>query len=40
MEKFSSDRSIIDYSEKIWGIKPCIVPQPVRDSTPSGAVSI
>lgn len=40
MEKFSSDRSIIDYSEKIWGIKPCIVPSPVRDTTPSGPVSI
>jgi hypothetical protein len=30
MDKFSSDRSIIEYSEKIWGIRPCIVPDPLK----------
>ncbi|KAH7825836.1 starch phosphorylase [Monocercomonoides exilis] len=32
MDKFSSDRSIIDYSEKIWNIKPCMVPQPIVEA--------
>jgi len=32
MDKFSSDRSIIDYSEKIWGIRPCKVPAPIQES--------
>jgi starch phosphorylase len=32
MGKFSSDRSIIEYSNNIWGLRPCVVPTPVRDT--------
>lgn len=32
MGKFSSDRSIIEYSKAIWGITPCVVPSPIAES--------
>ena len=27
--KFSSDRTIAEYADKIWGLKPCPIPEKV-----------
>eukprot|EP00929_Paragymnodinium_shiwhaense_P042823 TRINITY_DN220_c0_g1_i14.p1 TRINITY_DN220_c0_g1~~TRINITY_DN220_c0_g1_i14.p1 ORF type:complete len:900 (+),score=295.85 TRINITY_DN220_c0_g1_i14:103-2802(+) len=37
MAKFSTDRTISEYSEVIWGIKPCPRPAPVAGSAPAKA---
>ncbi|GFH27202.1 alpha-1,4 glucan phosphorylase, partial [Haematococcus lacustris] len=28
MGKFSTDRTIAEYAKDIWGVQPCVVPQP------------
>jgi starch phosphorylase len=35
MGRFSSDRTITEYAEQIWGIKPCQLPPAVSENEPS-----